>query len=230
MRSLLVIALLNPALALVCNGTGELYQDSTGCECDETFAATSEGCAADADGSAPLSLDGGNPLVLQEWWQNASFASGELDDWLSYRPGYGPPEALMPRLEATIRALHVAEGNVDETIAREYHLVVGAGSTNVLTALLFAAASEGPADTSMFVRAPHWFHYSHLAAMNLPLRVSAPSFRCSRRNDDRRLCVQLAVVGRGASAGVHGRRRCSLYPVKVDGPRWHPLRVGPGPR
>jgi aspartate/methionine/tyrosine aminotransferase len=74
----------------------------------------------------------------------------------------------MPRLEATIRALHWAEGSVDETIAREYHLVVGAGSTNVLTALLFAAASEGPADPSMFVRAPHWFHYSHLAAMNLP--------------------------------------------------------------
>ncbi|KAI3810420.1 hypothetical protein L1987_20032 [Smallanthus sonchifolius] len=138
--------------AISCSGHGIAFLDgriSDGqpvCECYDCYGGTdcselSPGCAADADS--------GDPIFLEPFWmQNAAASAVVIPGWhrMSYR--YADDTLMSTELETYIRKLHSIVGNA---ITEGRYMVFGVGSSQLLSAAVYALSSENSSSPSNVV-------------------------------------------------------------------------------
>ena len=122
-----------------CGGNGIKFADAESCTCFACY--TGDTCAELLDDSScVLQLTSGTPFLFEDYW--VEHPEAEITILPSDHVGY---DRQHPRLERSIRALHDLVGNAVE---RDRHIVVGIGSTELISAALFAlAADANGADT-----------------------------------------------------------------------------------
>ncbi|KAL8237374.1 hypothetical protein R6Q59_018455 [Mikania micrantha] len=136
--------------AISCSGHGRAFLDGwisdqgqPVCECYDCYGGTdcserSPGCAADADS--------GDPIFLEPFWmQNAAESSIVIPGWhrMSYR--YEDNTMMSVELEKYIRKLHSIVGNA---ITEGRYMVFGIGSSQLLSAAVYALSSENSSSPS----------------------------------------------------------------------------------
>ncbi|XP_052140566.1 tryptophan aminotransferase-related protein 3-like [Oryza glaberrima] len=132
-----------------CSGHGNVFLDGVtsedgrpGCECNRCFSGPdcsvrTPNCTADADS--------GNPLFLEPYWRRHAAASAVVfSGWhrLSYITTGGRFHSV--ELDRHIRLLHRAVGNA---VVDDKYLVFGAGSMQLINALVYALSPDGNADS-----------------------------------------------------------------------------------
>ncbi|KAL6615938.1 hypothetical protein ACP70R_038208 [Stipagrostis hirtigluma subsp. patula] len=133
--------------ATECSGHGQAFLDGVagedgrpGCECNSCFGGPdcslrTPNCTADADS--------GDPMFLEPYWQrHAAESAVVISGWhrLSYRTTDGLFQSV--ELEDQIRRLHRAVGNA---VVDDKHLVFGAGSMQLINALVHALSPDANA-------------------------------------------------------------------------------------
>ncbi|KAL6845042.1 hypothetical protein ACP4OV_024537 [Aristida adscensionis] len=133
--------------AAECSGHGHVFLDGVagedgrpGCECNRCFGGPdcslrTPNCTADADS--------GNPLFLEPYWRRHAAASTVVvSGWhrLSYQTTDGLFQSV--ELESLVRRLHRAVGNA---VVDDKHLVFGAGSAQLINALVHALSPDANA-------------------------------------------------------------------------------------
>ncbi|KAL6615939.1 hypothetical protein ACP70R_038209 [Stipagrostis hirtigluma subsp. patula] len=133
--------------AAECSGHGQVFLDGVagedgrpGCECNSCFAGPdcslrTPNCTANADS--------GDPSFLEPYWkQHAAESAVVVSGWhrLSYRTTDGLFQSV--ELEDQIRRLHRAVGNA---VVDDKHLVFGAGSMQLINALVHALSPDANA-------------------------------------------------------------------------------------
>ena len=86
------------------------------------------------DSQCVISAAGGTPFIFEDYWVDHPEAAITIK--ASDHIGY---DHQHPRLEAAIRALHEMMGNA---VTAGKHIVVGVGSTELISAALFALAED----------------------------------------------------------------------------------------
>ncbi|KAL7585836.1 hypothetical protein Lser_V15G43017 [Lactuca serriola] len=138
--------------AISCSGHGRAYLDSlisygqTVCECYDCYGGIdcsefSPDCSADAGG--------GDPIFLEPFWmQNAEKSAIVVSGWhrMSYR--YADYTMMSSEVEKYIRKLHSIVGNA---ITEDRYLVFGIGSSQLLSAAVYALSSENSSSPSNVV-------------------------------------------------------------------------------
>ncbi|KAK3165277.1 hypothetical protein QOZ80_1AG0031190 [Eleusine coracana subsp. coracana] len=153
-----------------CSGHGQVFLDGVpgddgrpGCECNTCFSGAncslrSPNCTADANS--------GNPMFLEPYWTRHAAASAVVvSGWhrLSYRTTDGLFQSV--ELENHIRRLHGAVGNA---VVDDKRLVFGAGSTQLINALVHALSSppdDGSAPASVVATVPYYPPYKEQTGM-----------------------------------------------------------------
>ncbi|XP_062206700.1 alliin lyase-like [Phragmites australis] len=130
-----------------CSGHGQVFLDGvadedgrSGCECNRCFAGPdcslrTPNCTADADS--------GNPLFLEPYWMRHAAASAVMvSGW--HRLSYTTTDSIFQSVELKnqIRRLHRAVGNA---VVDGKHLVFGAGSMQLINALVHALSPDASA-------------------------------------------------------------------------------------
>ncbi|MFS7895989.1 putative alliinase, EGF-like domain, pyridoxal phosphate-dependent transferase, major [Helianthus anomalus] len=142
--------------AISCSGHGRafleglIYDGQPVCECYDCYGGPdcselSPECAADADG--------GDPIFLEPFWmQKAADSSVLIPGWhrMSYKYNDHPLMSIEYNLMSTeleyyIRKLHSIVGNA---ITQGRYIVFGIGSSQLLTAALYALSSENSSSPS----------------------------------------------------------------------------------
>ncbi|KAJ9546043.1 hypothetical protein OSB04_025750 [Centaurea solstitialis] len=138
--------------AILCSGHGRAYLDgsidSEGrpvCECYACYTGIdcsqmSSNCAADANS--------GDPIFLEPFWmQHAANSAVLISGWhrMSYRYG---DLYMSTELENYIRKLHSVVGNA---ITKDRYIVFGVGSSQLLSAALYAISSQNSSSPSNVV-------------------------------------------------------------------------------
>ncbi|TVU35306.1 hypothetical protein EJB05_17190 [Eragrostis curvula] len=157
--------------AIECSGHGQVFLDGVagedgrpGCECNTCFggpdcSVRKPNCTADADS--------GNPLFLEPYWRrHAAAGAVVVSGW--HRMSYtatddGKFQSL--ELENQIRQLHRAVGNA---VVDDKHVVFGAGSMQLINALVYALSPDAnaAAPPSRVVSAvPYYGSYKTQTAM-----------------------------------------------------------------
>ncbi|KAI3675961.1 hypothetical protein L1987_85557 [Smallanthus sonchifolius] len=135
--------------AISCSGHGLAFLDgriSDGqpvCECYDCYGGTdcselSPGCTVDADS--------GDPIFLEPFWmQNAVASAVVISGWhrMSYR--YADYTLMSTELETYIRKLHSIVGNA---VTEGRYMVFGVGSSQLLSAAVYALSSENSSSPS----------------------------------------------------------------------------------
>nr|XP_043617399.1 tryptophan aminotransferase-related protein 3-like [Erigeron canadensis] len=132
--------------AISCSGHGRAYLDGSPepvCECYDCYAGFdcsefSSGCPADADS--------GDPIFLEPFWmQNAEDSAVVISGWhrMSYR--YADYTMMSTELEKYIRKMHSIVGNA---ITQGRYLVFGIGSSQLLSAAVYALSSQNSSSPS----------------------------------------------------------------------------------
>jgi histidinol-phosphate/aromatic aminotransferase/cobyric acid decarboxylase-like protein len=130
-----------------CGNHGMLFEDSGTCTCFDCWAG--DACEEQLRGDeCVVGADTGTPWIFEDYW--IANPQPRLSLLPSYHLGYG---ADVPRLEAAIRALHELVGNFD---TRGQHLVIGVGSTELISAGLYALAPQLVNGTSTGAKAAVW--------------------------------------------------------------------------
>ncbi|XP_062219760.1 tryptophan aminotransferase-related protein 3-like [Phragmites australis] len=153
-----------------CSGHGHVFLDGIaaedgrpGCECNHCFGGPdcslrTPNCTADADS--------GDPLFLEPYWiRHAAAGAVVVSGWhrLSYRTTNGLFQSV--ELENQIRRLHRAVGNA---VVDDKHLVFGAGSMQLINALVYALSPEANAASPpalVVATAPYYPAYRIQTAM-----------------------------------------------------------------
>ncbi|CAH1446144.1 unnamed protein product [Lactuca virosa] len=141
--------------AFSCSGHGRAYLDSlisdghTVCECYTCYGGIdcsefSPGCSADADS--------GDPIFLEPFWmQNAEDSAIVVSGWhrMSYSyADYTSMSTMSSEVEKYIRKLHSIVGNA---ITEDRYLVFGIGSSQLLSAAVYALSSQNSSSPSNVV-------------------------------------------------------------------------------
>ncbi|KAK1440395.1 hypothetical protein QVD17_06220 [Tagetes erecta] len=135
--------------AITCSGHGLAFLDglvSDGrpvCECYSCYSGPdcsqlSPGCAANADG--------GDPIFLEPFWmEKAADSALVVPGWhrMSYK--YADDTMMSTELESYIRKLHSIVGNA---ITEGRYMVFGIGSSQLLSAAVYALSSENSSSPS----------------------------------------------------------------------------------
>ncbi|CAO2171251.1 unnamed protein product [Urochloa humidicola] len=157
--------------AVDCSGHGQAFLDGVAgeggrpaCECNACFAGP------DCSLRAPICIanaSSGNPLFLEPYWRrHAAAGAVVISGWhrMSYTTTDGVYQSV--ELENHIRRLHRAVGNA---VVDDKHLVFGAGSTQLINALVHAFSVPDDADGSPPARvvatAPYYTPYRTQTAM-----------------------------------------------------------------
>ena len=116
-----------------CSGHGMLFEQGGTCTCFDCWSG--ETCSERLTGSdCVVNANSGTPYLFESYWVEHPEAATTI--LASHHIGYG---SRMPRLEAAIRALHALVGNA-ATDGRE--IVIGIGSTELISAALYALSPE----------------------------------------------------------------------------------------
>ncbi|XP_076943996.1 tryptophan aminotransferase-related protein 3-like [Bidens hawaiensis] len=135
--------------AINCSGHGRAFLDGLVwdgqpvCECYACYGGTdcsemTPGCAADDDS--------GDPIFLEPFWiQNAADSAVVIPGWhrMSYR--FDDNTMMSTELEYYIRKLHSIVGNA---ITERRYMVFGVGSSQLLSAAVYALSSENSSSPS----------------------------------------------------------------------------------
>ncbi|KAF5789639.1 putative alliinase, EGF-like domain, pyridoxal phosphate-dependent transferase, major [Helianthus annuus] len=143
--------------AISCSGHGRAFLDGSisggqpVCECYSCYGGTdcselSPGCAANADS--------GDPLYLEPFWmQNAADTAVVISGW--HRMSYHP--IMSTELDKYIRKLHSIVGNA---ITQDRHIVFGVGSSQLLSAVVYALSSTtSSSPSSVLASIPFYYLY-----------------------------------------------------------------------
>ena len=125
-----------PSPDSICSGNGIIHADApTKCECYQCYVGPQ--CEAMARGCT-LDAGSGNPLIFEKYWQERSEAA--LCIAPSFHIGYRFANAdnvmVLPALDEALRHLHLMVGNVAPDVVKGHHLVIGTGSTQLISAAL----------------------------------------------------------------------------------------------
>ncbi|MFS7980612.1 putative alliinase, EGF-like domain, pyridoxal phosphate-dependent transferase, major [Helianthus anomalus] len=135
--------------AISCSGHGRafleglIYDGQPVCECYDCYGGPdcselSPECVADADS--------GDPIFLEPFWmQNVADSSILIPGWHRMSYQYGDYTLMSTELEYYIRKLHSIVGNA---ITEGRYMVFGVGSSQLLTAALYALSSENSSSPS----------------------------------------------------------------------------------
>ena len=151
-----------------CHGHGILFADAESCICFDcwTGATCYEQLSLDA-AECVVQAGSGTPFLFEEYWLAHPEATVEIKP--SNHVGYG---ADLERLESAIRAVHRLVGNAE---VEGRHIVVGVGSTEMITAALFgltmppdafpladgaASTSFMPPEATVWAEAPFYSGYA----------------------------------------------------------------------
>jgi L-tryptophan--pyruvate aminotransferase len=111
------------------------------------------------DTSCVLNMVGGQPAVFEEYWEEETelCASTKADFQTTYQ-GRVVGEGVYAPLEAEIRRLHNNVGNAE---TEGYEVVLGAGGTGVMNAVLYAiaAAQQNGTTSNIFAQVPFYGNY-----------------------------------------------------------------------
>ena len=133
-----------------CNGNGMLFADAEVCTCFDCW--TGDSCSVRLTGEACMvDASSGTPYIFEKWW--VDHPAPTLTVAPSYHLGYG---SEMPRLDSVIRQLHALVGNA-QTDGRR--IVVGVGSTELISSAMFALASvrsEKDQPSAIWSRRPYY--------------------------------------------------------------------------
>jgi aspartate/methionine/tyrosine aminotransferase len=99
----------------------------------------------------PVDVSFGHPLYMQQYWEflqkmNSTKAYIKITDGLAYN--YGTPR---PELIESIKSLHNYVGNA---VTKGYEIVVGAGASQVISALAYATVKAGFHE--ILLQPPYW--------------------------------------------------------------------------
>jgi histidinol-phosphate/aromatic aminotransferase/cobyric acid decarboxylase-like protein len=118
----------------LCNDHG-IWTDGA-CDCFDCWLG--EECTlrqADMSAECVVMANSGTPYLFERYWvEHAPAAALHIE--ASYHIGYGD---AVPRLEAAIRAVHALVGNA---VTQGRHLIVGIGSTELISAAMFALSTD----------------------------------------------------------------------------------------
>ncbi|XP_011100603.1 tryptophan aminotransferase-related protein 4-like [Sesamum indicum] len=149
------------AVALIsCSGHGRAYLDGVVvdgkpvCECNTCYGGPhcslfSPDCAADADG--------GDPLFLEPFWmQNPAGSAVLISGW--HRMSYAFPGSsfISQELENHIRRVHSIAKNA---VTEGKYIVYGTGSTQLLSAAVFALSMNLSSPAKIVAQAPYYPTY-----------------------------------------------------------------------
>eukprot|EP00271_Cylindrocystis_brebissonii_P009128 TRINITY_DN23794_c0_g1_i1.p1 TRINITY_DN23794_c0_g1~~TRINITY_DN23794_c0_g1_i1.p1 ORF type:complete len:552 (-),score=80.79 TRINITY_DN23794_c0_g1_i1:1045-2700(-) len=222
-----------------CSSHGDMFQDALYgngepvCECHPCYFG--ERCA-EFNKTCALDLSSGSPHVFDAYWK-ANEASGTVVIPPSYRLGYenNGAESLfhLRALENAIRSLHDFVGNA-ETEGR--HLVIGAGATQVLSALYFGLTEEPmTGGTSGFEKAvltsadPHYQLYDAVPNFYKSERFRYPGNQSSAGVvNSNRLQVEIITSpnnpdGLNRKPLLKGKKAVSIYDFAYYWPQYTPI-------
>jgi aspartate/methionine/tyrosine aminotransferase len=137
-----------------CGGNGMLFADESACRCFDCWAGLD--CSERLTGDACVVMaNSGTPYIFEDYWIDRPEAS--ITILPSYHLGYST-EPVLPRLEAAIRALHALVGNA---VTEGKHIVVGLGSTELISAALYALSDSDPSASpaAVFAERPYYSGY-----------------------------------------------------------------------
>eukprot|EP00667_Euglena_gracilis_P008797 EG_transcript_8920 len=142
-----------------CGPHGLVQLDApTTCECHQCWIGPH--CESQVAGCI-LQATSGNPLLFEGYWQNSSLV---LPIPAAYRIGYtadGDGGEQLQGLETAIRDLHLMVGNVAPEAAQGHTIVLGVGSTQLLSAAVWAMVQRRK--PRVFTsRAPYYTPYSNI--------------------------------------------------------------------
>ncbi|KAK4762443.1 hypothetical protein SAY86_008211 [Trapa natans] len=124
------------------------------------------GCAGQHPPVSPISLDKGDPMIFEEYWERMGdkcdlrIGGGDLMSYLS-NPG-GVCWFLLPQLEESIRRIHSLVGNA---ATQGRYIVVGTGSSQLVQTVLYALSSDSPHPLSVVCAPPYYSCYPELAGI-----------------------------------------------------------------
>ncbi|KAF5780575.1 putative alliinase, EGF-like domain, pyridoxal phosphate-dependent transferase, major [Helianthus annuus] len=145
--------------AISCSGHGRAFLDgsiSDGqpvCECYGCYSGTdcselSPGCAADANS--------GDPIYLEPFWmQNAADTAVVISGWHRMSYEYADDPMMSPELDKYIRKLHSVAGNA---ITQDRYIVFGVGSSQLLSAAVYALSSQNSSSPSNVLASTPFYH------------------------------------------------------------------------
>jgi hypothetical protein len=163
-----------------CGGHGMWYDDADACECFDCWAGPT--CSERLTGSACVVVaDSGTPYLFESYW--VAHPEARTTILPSYHIGYG---SHLPRLERAIRRLHGLVGNADLD-GRE--IVVGIGSTELISASLYALSPNATTPAMVWSRPPFYSGYRdparfstrHTSAGRAMMSAAAAAARTRRR-------------------------------------------------
>jgi len=149
-----------------CSGHG-LLEDGR-CRCDDCYGGFY--CEQDV-GNCTVMADSGTPYLFEDFWVRPEHAAAAVAIPPHYHIGYGSSVGCSgggisgaacdsDQLVQAIRRVHRAVGNFD---TEGFEVVVGVGSTQLISGALWALAlgePAGAAPTSVWAQAPYYSGYS----------------------------------------------------------------------
>ncbi|KAJ0501396.1 putative alliinase, EGF-like domain, pyridoxal phosphate-dependent transferase, major [Helianthus annuus] len=145
--------------AISCSGHGRAFLDGSisygqpVCECYGCYGGTdcselSPGCAADANS--------GDPIYLEPFWmQNAADTTVVISGWHRMSYEYDDDPMMSTELDKYIRKLHSIAGNA---ITQDRYIVFGVGSSQLLSAAVYALSSEISSSPSNVLASIPFYH------------------------------------------------------------------------
>lgn len=213
-----------------CSNHGMWFDDIGTCSCFDCW--TGDTCEEQLKGDECIvTAASGTPWLFEDYW--LAHPQPRLSLLPSYHLGYGSD---VPRLEAAIRKLHDLIGNYD---ARNQHLVIGVGSTELISAALYALSPQLVNGTSTGAKAAVWAKAPYYSGYVDPSKYfRSEAFGWAPPSDTPPVATEAAPVielvtspnnpdGRLRNASVSGPHTSVLYDFAYLWPHFAPIPSPP---
>ncbi|OWM65425.1 hypothetical protein CDL15_Pgr009015 [Punica granatum] len=121
--------------------------------------STGDGETTD-NGEAIINLDHGDPTMYEKYWQRMGDKTTVVISGWQFTSYFSDPKNLCwflePELAEEVVRLHRVVGNA---ITKDYHIVVGTGSSQLFQAALYALSSDASEPMSVVSAAPYYSSY-----------------------------------------------------------------------